>query len=199
MCISKKWCKLYGVGVNDADYFVAPKVLGVQNMCPFYQRWKDMLYRCYSPNAKIKYLTYKDAYVCEEWKTFTNFKKWMELQDWEGNDLDKDILVRGNKEYSPSTCAFVSSQTNTLILDSLAARGVNPIGVTKHGRGFRARSKNGCGSNVYIGTYQNIKDAENAYWSYKHKRALELSEVQSDPRIANALRTIFLDRIIGVK
>jgi len=39
----------------------------------------------------------------------------MERQDWEGKHLDKDILIPGNKIYSPDRCIFVSSLINLLI------------------------------------------------------------------------------------
>lgn len=43
---------------------------------------------------------YKDKTVCEEWQNFANFKLWYDEHCIYGNqiDLDKDILVKGNKE-----------------------------------------------------------------------------------------------------
>lgn len=43
--------------------------------------------------------------------------------------IDKDILSKGNKIYSPSTCLFVPTRVNTLIVSCGAARGEFPIGV----------------------------------------------------------------------
>ena len=45
--------------------------------------------------------------VCEEWKHFSNFKKWFDENYIEGFDIDKDILIKGNKVYSPEACSFV--------------------------------------------------------------------------------------------
>ena len=50
------------------------------------------------------------------------FKDWMENQDWEGNQLDKDLLFEGNKVYGPKTCVFVTRMVNNFTLDSGAAR-----------------------------------------------------------------------------
>ena len=43
--------------------------------------------------------------------------------------LDKDILVHGNKIYSPSTCIFVPQRINTLFVKKDMNRGDLPIGV----------------------------------------------------------------------
>lgn len=103
---------LCGVGVNDADYIISPIVNGVQVRCPFYNRWKDMIYRCYSEVSQKGNPTYKACTVCDEWLLFSNFKKWMEKQDWKGKQIDKDIKVKGNKEYGPDTCLLVTLYDN---------------------------------------------------------------------------------------
>lgn len=102
-----------GVGVNDAEYITQPKINGKQVCCPFYRVWHDMLTRCYSKKHQLKRPTYINCIVCEKWLTFSNFKTWMENQDWEGKHLDKDLLGDG-KLYSPETCCFVEGWLNNL-------------------------------------------------------------------------------------
>ncbi len=130
---------VFGVGVNDAGYVVQQfETIGYVDgkrkqkfvwMCPFYSAWTGMLERGYSAKEKERYPTYKDVTVCEEWHLFSNFKSWMEQQPFEGMRLDKDLLVKGNKEYNPSTCVFVPNRVNTVLVDSGAVRGVYPLGV----------------------------------------------------------------------
>lgn len=110
----------FGVGINDADYKV--QLLIRENgrlfclwKCPFYVVWSDMLMRCYSEKYQRKSPTYVGCTVCEEWLIFSNFKAWMEKQDWEGKVLDKDLLVEGNKIYSPSTCKFLPNEINQFL------------------------------------------------------------------------------------
>jgi len=128
--VRKKPKLIHGVGVNDADYVVYPVGPdGKQRMCPYYATWKAMLARAYDPKFLAKCPTYIGVTVCEEWHSFMAFRAWMETQDWEGKQLDKDIIVPGNKVYSPARCAFVSGKINKLLTDRAAARGEWPIGV----------------------------------------------------------------------
>ena len=48
-----------------------------------------------------------------------------------GWELDKDILVKGNKIYSPDTCCFVPKEVNTVFTKRQSKRGDYPIGVIK--------------------------------------------------------------------
>lgn len=104
---------IYGVALNDSWYNVNYKSVGVTFSCPYYTRWVAMLRRCYSSSYKAKKTTYRDCSCCDDWLVFSVFRSWMEQQDWEGKELDKDIRVRGNKLYSPTTCLFVSTKDNT--------------------------------------------------------------------------------------
>lgn len=65
--------------------------------------------KCYNGATQINTasLLMSGCSVCEEWLTFSNFKRWMEQQDYEGKALDKDLLVSQNKTYSSETCVFV--------------------------------------------------------------------------------------------
>lgn len=118
---------VFGVGINDADYPVVTEVAGRRIKCEFYARWANMLLRVYGkPTQKsIATATHPD------WLVFSKFKSWMEQQDWEGNHLDKDILVKGNTEYRPDTCAFVPCRVNNILLSKNSRGGKYPIGVRR--------------------------------------------------------------------
>ena len=100
-----------------------------------------MLQRCYSEKWQERYPTYKGCSVSEEWHTFSNFKAWMEKQQWEGKQLDKDILFEGNKVYSPEPCVFVTRKTNMFTTDR-AARGSGLLGM--HWDKEKAKFRAGC-------------------------------------------------------
>jgi len=80
---------------------------------PQYTRWTHMLRRCYDAKTQMRTPTYIGCSVAKEWHNFQNFAKWCEENHFDGADLDKDILVEGNKIYSPSTCKFVTHQENS--------------------------------------------------------------------------------------
>lgn len=108
-----------GVGLNDSEEPVVKFHMdkGSRKLvwrCPYYSKWSNMIQRCYSDNAPKPYWFVE---VCEEWLTFSNFKKWMERQDWEGKELDKDLKGNGFL-YSPESCCFISQRTNTLMIES---------------------------------------------------------------------------------
>lgn len=96
-----------------------------------YSAWVDMLKRSYDKTLKEKYQTYEECYVCKEWHNFQNFQKWYIENLWskECYFLDKDILKKGNKEYSPSTCVLVDNRINLLFTKTNSKRGDFPIGV----------------------------------------------------------------------
>ena len=100
--------------------------------------WQSMINRCFSQKFKKDNPTYKDVTCCEEWLLFENFYEWLHSQEnfdkWFNNDqwaLDKDILVKGNKIYSPDTCTLIPIYINSIFTSSNKIRGNLPIGVSK--------------------------------------------------------------------
>lgn len=147
---------LYGVGINDAEYQVNTtreknSKREIVWRCPYYQKWVNMLERAYGPQRP----TYKDVKVCPEWKSFTSFKSWMQTQDWEGKELDKDLRGDG-KLYSPEFCAFVSKKVNMFIHFKVPElyRGYWQISVrfpNKTRKKFRRKSREGVFKEYYEG------------------------------------------------
>lgn len=167
-----------GIGINDADYVVQKFISYTDQegkvkrrlfwFCPFYAKWSHMIKRCYGETNLIKRPTYQDCYVCGEWLTFSNFKAWMEKQDWEGKELDKDLLVQNNKIYSPETCVFLPTHINQLLISSSSRRGNQPIGVYK----IKNRYKAGVyfkDKLHYLGRYATPQEAHNAWLIAKSK------------------------------
>lgn len=104
---------------------MSPSVLGVgylgigthkasENRKPtkVYKTWVGMMQRCYSERERWNNRSYKDCTVCDEWHNFQNFAEWMESQNYEGMELDKDTLLSGNKIYSPDYCCFIPKAKN---------------------------------------------------------------------------------------
>ena len=198
---------VYGVGVNDSPTPVQKnkKVNGKTVCvwrCTVYNRWIMMLQRCYSESYQRRKPTYKGCTVCDEWLYFSNFKSWMEQQDWEGKELDKDILFKGNKVYSPDTCIFVHGTVNIFIKDNKNNRGMYPIGVTwNKSRGvFVSRVNNPItGIPEYLGSFNNPVDAHNLWKARKRELVLLLvgEGYITDTRIVESLLDRYKNQDIG--
>lgn len=186
-----------GVGINDADYPVTIRaMIGGKRvqlwMCPFYQAWAAMLARAYGERIHKLNPTYEECSVFNDWHRFSVFREWMSRQDHNGMDLDKDILSPGNKVYSPNTCVFVSRQLNTFIVDCGACRGKWPIGVSWHKKlsKFRAYCRNPfTAKHEHLGLFACPSEAHEAWRNRKHQIACAYAEMQTDIRVASALRT----------
>ncbi|MBL4795895.1 MAG: hypothetical protein JKY50_00620 [Oleispira sp.] len=167
---------VYGMGINDADYMVQPKIDGKKTICPYYISWKNMLRRCYCHKLHQVHPSYIGCTVAKEWLTFSVFKNWMSEQEWNGKHLDKDIKIIGNKVYSPYACIFVSARINTLFNSRPAARGSLLIGVyfNKTIRKFQSQCSNN-GAQKNLGYFNTQEEASDAYKSFKHKVILEAS------------------------
>jgi hypothetical protein len=179
--------KVAGVGINDADYVVNPKH---GETCPFYIKWTSMLARCYSKKTQKYHPTYVGSTVVSEWHIFSNFKKWMEKQDWKGKYLDKDIIIFGNKEYGPDACCFVSNEVNSLLNDREGYRGKYPQGVVRADYQedimFAARISMH-GEHRYLGTYKSINEAEIKYLLAKADHVKNLAKLEENTRINKGL------------
>ena len=190
---------VYGVGVNDAGYVVKKwetiKVNGKQKrklvwVCPYYRAWTSMLERCYYSKYQERCPTYKGCSVSEEWLRFSNFKRWMESQDWECKQLDKDLLFAGNKVYSKETCVFVTRGVNLFTTDRGASRGEWLIGVCwdKGAGKFVSRCCNPfTKKGEHLGYFTCEKEAHQAWLKRKLELAYQLAAKQTDERVGKAL------------
>lgn len=90
---------------------------GKQTSC--YRSWVNMFHRCYNEKFHKKNKTYIDCEVDERFYCFQDFAKWYYDNTWgdiDSFDVDKDILVKGNKLYSPETCCLVDDRLNGLFV-----------------------------------------------------------------------------------
>lgn len=167
-----------GVGVNDSDYPVVrfgKDINGKRSrewVCPFYKTWSAMLNRCYRIANDKRYNSYRETTVCQEWHTFSNFKSWMEKQDWEGKDLDKDLLT-DNNQYSPGNCIFIPAWLNTFITGEKKSSGYNLVAIYEDGGKYTSSPR--CADVVYSRSFVNVKDAINHYHTVKTEYILSLN------------------------
>lgn len=190
----KNRSRVFGVGINDLPYAVTryEKVDGKEKqvwVCPFYACWKHMLRRVFNSNYINRNPTYLNTTLDTTWLHASNFKAWMEQQPWEGNQLDKDILLFGNKHYSPGTCVFVPAYVNSCLNTRNRDRGNYPLGVHLSSKRFQAQCE---GSGRYLGTYSTPEEAHNAWKTAKVSQFMKILDKYSkeeyfDERVSAAL------------
>ena len=134
-----------------------------------YNKWIGMLSRCYNSNYHLKHPTYKDCEVCEEWLNFQNFAKWFNENYIEDFHLDKDVLFKNNKIYSPETCCFIPNEINILFIKPKINKYNLPTGVTKVYNKYVARI-NYFDKTLHLGSFSNVEDALLKYNTIKTER-----------------------------
>jgi hypothetical protein len=144
-----------------------------------YKVWSNIFMRCYDEKYQENHLSYKDCSVDSKWWNFQVFAEWFEEGYKESFHLDKDILFKGNKVYSPDTCCFVPQEINNLFTRKQNSKGGLPLGVRKSGIKFIAvTSKNN--DKVYLGTFDTIEEAFQAYKTAKEEYIKEMADEWKD-------------------
>ena len=209
-----KGSRVQGIAINDADYQTTVYVkytrlsdrkecLAVYRQCPYYRKWHSLVDRCCSARIKKLQPSYKDCTLQLNWLLFSSFKTWMETQDWQGKELDKDLLVRGNKHYGETTCVFVDKRLNTFLVqtENDNANGL-PKGVSwypKYGKYLAQCRDPFSNRRGFIKYCDTIVEARVAWLERKHEYALKYAEMQTDERLKQALRTRFADDLEKAK
>jgi hypothetical protein len=163
---------VYGIGYFGIGKHTSRHIGG--NKLKKYNTWQGMFERCYDKKSYIKHPTYEVCSVAEIWHNYQNFSDWFDknfkpeyMNNWQ---LDKDILKKGCKIYSPENCCFVPQEINTLLIKTDSTRGECPIGISKSGKKFKASVKIGFNNKqVYLGTFETIEEAFKAYKTKKEK------------------------------
>ena len=152
-----------------------------------YDMWSHMLERCYDPYWINKHLTYIDCFVCDEWLCFQNFAEWFYKNVYNCNnermELDKDILIKGNKIYSPETCLIVPQRINKLFIKLDARRGKYPIGVSW----YKVTNKFQVSCSIYdknknkskvkrLGYYNSVEKAFLVYKNFKESYIKQVAD-----------------------
>lgn len=148
--------------------------------------WNNLLKRVFDSKCHVTQPTYRDTSICDEWLNFQNFAEWcytqkfFNMKDEFGKIycLDKDLLVKGNKIYSPETCRFIPNEVNVLFTTRKACRGKTPIGVSFHKKTkkFQASLSNLGSTNQYLGLYETPEEAFQAYKTAKESYIKDVAE-----------------------
>lgn len=158
-----------------------------------YSVWRGMIERCYHPKKLIRRPNYVGCTVDERWLDFQDFALWYDNHEYSGRgyELDKDILIQGNKIYSPDTVCLVPRDLNMLFTSATRARGEYPqgVGYYKPLDKYWARVMIG-GKSKYLGYHETPEKAFKVYREAKEanvKRMANLWFGNIEPRVYEAL------------
>ena len=133
-----------------------------------YNAWVNMLTRCYSERYLKEHPTYLGCHTSKLFECYSDFYDWCDAQIGFGEygfQLDKDLLIKGNKLYSENTCVFIPQEINKIFTKRVNLRGNLPIGVYYDDdmRKFSATVNLNIGKPVRLGFYNTEIEAFNAY------------------------------------
>ena len=182
---------VYGVGMNDVD--IPTRHCGENGARVgnnrYYNVWFSMMERCYSEKYQSSRPSYRGCSVHQDWHKFSNFMNWLDTQpqaDWQTKQMDKDLLVKGNKEYGPNTCCFLSNHENNIFKLS-----ISPLGSVSYASGNRKkpwRARVECkGKHIDLGYYTSEEEASVVSANAGIQRAVNLALLNPHRFIQNAM------------
>lgn len=185
---------VYGFGVSGKKY---DKTDNIGKFLKQYDLWQGMIRRCYSNN---KPKSYENCTVSDYFKYYCNFYDWCNEQvgfKVQGFEIDKDLLMKGNKEYHENLCVFIPNEINTFLTNRRNHRGIYPIGVKKKSKNESYQSSISKKGRIYhLGYFNTPEEAFYAYKKAKEDYAKELAykwKDQIDPRAFEALMNYEVD------
>jgi len=159
---------------------------------PEYQLWTQLKQRC-NPSFWIGNPSYEGTTASSEFMNFQSFAEWCNSQIGFAShyQLDKDLLVKGNKHYSRNTCVFLPMKLNCLIRLNKYRRGDLPIGVSWNTakKKYQSTMKVG-GLNIFVGRFNTIEETFFAYKTAKEdciKKEASSYQSMIDPKAYQAL------------
>lgn len=180
---------VYGVGyLGEGDYKV---YIDQKHLEPRYNVWRTLLGRCCTERHREQFKAYGNCEVCEEWLNYQVFSKWYEENFYqvgtERMHIDKDILIPGNRLYSPDTCMIVPQRINMLFLHKPNKFGLpNGVKPRAHGKYLAEYKKK------FLGVFDSIGEAELAHEEEKKKAITKIAEEYKD-KIPTKLYKALLD------
>lgn len=168
---------IYGVGINDYEHTIKDGKKNIKS----YVVWIDMLRRCYNTKNK-NYSQYggKKVKVCDEWLSFSNFKKWFDENyrfDLEKQgfriELDKDLLGKNSKVYSPETCIFLPHNVNSHLISTNNRNKSKFPGCCwiKERKKWRCQATEfGSGKLIFLGYYSDVEVCYSKFLEFKKKQ-----------------------------
>lgn len=178
--------RFYDVRAGEIKDKLLPKHFGVGfigngpyiERHPAYSHWVGMLTRVYGVD---RFSCYDGCSIHEQWHDFQNFAKWFNHQVYQkGWHLDKDLINRDCKLYSPDTCVFLPPKLNYFVRVPSSRTTDLPRGVKRAGKRFVAYCRDIHGNPVLVGSFADPATAHLAYMRFKKSVATDFAEAYKE-------------------
>lgn len=166
---------LYGHGYVGDGHYLASR--GGRDT-PEYTAWRNVFKRCYHEPYQRTHPSYIDCSVCPEWHNYQVYAQWWHENYYdvpgEKVQFDKDILVKGNRIYSPEYCLFVPQRINLIFQGKRIS---NPLatGVLQRGNKYVAMY-----NTKSLGSFVLLEDAIEAHDKAKRKAIINVANEYKD-------------------
>ena len=162
--------RVYGVGyTGEGIYSKTTHEL-------IYKMWSRMLERCYSDKWHVKKPSYIECTVHEKWHNLQNFAEWFTKQKYcgVGYELDKDLLIKGNKVYGSDTCLLIPRKINSTINVANSSNTTGFVGVIRHFGKYQSNITVN-GKTRTLGTFNTPEEASAAYVKVKEQYVKDIA------------------------
>lgn len=164
---------------KDGKWVISARLMGRMTYTVSGRKWRDLESRCIVGGA-IQTRAPKYVGCTNDFTDFQEFVEWSKAQvgyAQKGWHLDKDIIIKGNKSYSPTTCCFVPRELNLFFISRTYWGKELPTGVCFHpASGKYAPGVNKGGVRHHIGVFDTPWEAHIAYKNAKKCYARELAK-----------------------
>lgn len=141
-----------------------------------YDAWCNMLKRCYNTKRLQARPSYAGCTVDERWHNFQTFAKWYYIHVLNiPCHLDKDLLKKDNKVYSPNNCCILPTEVNIALLGGKSSDKSCGVFYRKKDNIFVAQI-NRNNTLEYLGCYKDEGTAKAVYIKAKKGWLAELAE-----------------------
>ena len=161
--IAKRRQPMAGWGNNDAPHMTQCTQEGKAKRCPYWSVWSRMVWSVYGANGS--------GSICEEWRNFMTFRKWVEAQTWGGGRrFDVVLLGDDDRHHSPETCCFLTREAAGIMPSLTSHRGDYRVGVDEP---LPGKFRGTCGGK-HLGYFKTEAEAHAAW---REKKAADVYRV----------------------
>jgi hypothetical protein len=178
---------IYGVGENDV---MIPEFTKTRT----WRTWAGIIRRtdCRDLKWLKSHKSYEGCTLDLRWYKLSAFKEWIEQwEDYQNKEVDKDILIPGNKIYGPDTCLMVTPIVNKWFMPNPNSSSDLPRGVSKANKDCKkpyfSQIKTIFGKKENLGYFWTIEEASASYEKARKEQIQILIETETDPRVIKAM------------